>query len=323
MTSRKRGFCFTINNYLENVYDQLRTVVETLNTRYMVCQKEIAPTTLTPHVQGYLYCESLKTIKQIQDAFQAAGIRAAVLVANGSPEQNRRYCLKEGGEEPLELGALPMKGVAKEVGEVAFSIINDSKKLSEVAVENPEMIVRFHKGLQALYGMSLRGRDGSVTPTVYWWFGKTGTGKSRAAFEMFPKAYWKMSCNHWWDGYEGEEVVIVDDYRTTMCQFDYLLRMIDRYPLRVEVKGGTVPLNATTFVFTAPSRPEVMWSLRTEEALQQLIRRISSITHYKEDGSTTCLKGPEVTYVMEDQSSTALAKTFFPYTTPAFPAYRR
>lgn len=310
---RKRGFCFTVNNYPENIYDHLRSVFEDLNVRYLVCQKEVAPSTGTPHVQGYLYCETMKTIVQIQDCFKKFNVRVAVIVAKGNPKQNRDYCTKEGGSDVLELGALPMQGVSKELSEIAFDVVSKRKKLSDVAIENPEMIVRFSKGLQTLYTMSLTGRDGSVQPEVHWWYGPTGTGKSRAAFEAYPDAYWKMSCNHWWDGYEGQTVVVVDDYRTTMCPFDYLLRMIDRYPLRVEVKGGTIPLNATTFVFTAPQRPERMWSLRTEEAINQLIRRITHVKCFQGDGSVVCLKNPEgVDYILEDIDRSAICNTFNP-----------
>lgn len=35
----------------------------------------------------------------------------------------------------------------------------------------------------------------------------------------------------WFDGYCGQEVVVFDDFRPWWCRFDYLLRLLDRYPM--------------------------------------------------------------------------------------------
>jgi hypothetical protein len=39
------------------------------------------------------------------------------------------------------------------------------------------------------------------------------------------------------DGYAGEEVLLLDDFRSSII-FNDLLRVLDRYPLRVNVKGS-------------------------------------------------------------------------------------
>lgn len=54
----------------------------------------------------------------------------------------------------------------------------------------------------------------------------------------------------WWEGYVGQECVIIDEFYGWI-QYDFLLRLLDRYPLRVEVKGGSVNMSATKFVFTS------------------------------------------------------------------------
>lgn len=108
----------------------------------------------------------------------------------------------------------------------------------------------------------------------------TGTGKSRKAFEQYPQAYYKMPTTKWWDGYDRHEVVVVDDYRTNMCTFGELLRLFDRYPLLVELKGGTVNFLAKTIVITTPKSPRETWEGRCEEDLQQLLRRIEHVVHF-------------------------------------------
>lgn len=168
----------------------------------------------------------------------------------------------------------------------------------EIADAHPGDFLRYHKGVQVLRSLSLcTRRDISVPVNVYWWFGPTGTGKSRLAWERYPDCYTKMM-NKWWDGYEGQKVVLFDDYRPNMCTFAELLRMLDRYPMMVEFKGGSCHLSATTFVITTTSRPEVIWSGRTAEALNQLLRRITEIMEFHLDGSRTCLKDLQTEYVM-------------------------
>lgn len=180
--------------------------------------------------------------------------------------------------------------------------------LLDVADAHPGDFIRYHKGLQVLRAMSLcTPRDLSQPVTVYWWFGPTGTGKSKLAWERFPDCYTKMM-NKWWDGYEGQKVCLFDDYRPNMCTFAELLRILDRYPMMVEFKGGSCHLTATTFVITTTSRPEVIWAGRTEEALGQLLRRISEITEFRPDGSRICLKDSTTPYVI--QHPPAVVDTF-------------
>lgn len=44
-----------------------------------------------------------------------------------------------------------------------------------------------------------------------WIYGKPGVGKSHAVRSSEPSLYIK-SQNKWWDGYLGEEAVLIDDF---------------------------------------------------------------------------------------------------------------
>ena len=84
---------------------------------------------------------------------------------------------------------------------------------------------------------------------AFYFWGPTGTGKSRRAWEEAGlEAYVKNSRTKWWDGYQGQENVIVDEFRG-IIDVAYLLTWLDRYPVAVEVKGSTEPLCAKTFWF--------------------------------------------------------------------------
>lgn len=86
---------------------------------------------------------------------------------------------------------------------------------------------------------------------VEYYFGATGTGKSHAADIKYPDAYWKISSNKWWDGYKGEDTVIIDELNTECIGITKLLTWFDKYKCSVEVKGGTIGLRATKFIITS------------------------------------------------------------------------
>lgn len=92
-------------------------------------------------------------------------------------------------------------------------------------------------------------RRPNVEVDYYW--GATGTGKSHAADTKYPDAYWKISSNKWWDGYKGEDTVIIDELSTECIGITKLLTWFDKYKCRVEVKNGTVGLRATKFIITS------------------------------------------------------------------------
>lgn len=70
-----------------------------------------------------------------------------------------------------------------------------------------------------------------------WHWGPTGTGKSRHVRTTYPEAFIKTN-DVWWDGYQGEEVVIIEEMGPDMIAPHHFLLWADRYPFKVNVKGG-------------------------------------------------------------------------------------
>jgi len=112
---------------------------------------------------------------------------------------------------------------------------------------------------------------------VIWRWGPTGTGKTKWAYDNYPDLYEKTSFK-WWDGYDGQETVLIDDIRGDFCKFHELLKLLDRYRYRGEIKGGTVEITAKRFIITCPYKPEDLYHGRTDEDITQLMRRISVVT---------------------------------------------
>ena len=164
--------------------------------------------------------------------------------------------------------------------EEAIALIKEKRPLSAVADDMSITWVKHHRGLIELAGRISVRRD--FVPEVFWFYGPTGTGKSREAAAQAPEAFYKMGGNKWWDGYDNHEAVIIDDYRRDLCTFSELLRMLDRYPYRLEVKGGSCEFVARRIYITTPKSPEGTWEGRSDEDIAQLTRRITRVTHFDE-----------------------------------------
>lgn len=110
------------------------------------------------------------------------------------------------------------------------------------------------------YGNLLRIRSDHLQPvagvrTCYVFWGETGTGKSRAAWEAAgDSAYAKDPRTKFWCGYTGQQNIVLDEFRGGI-DISHLLRWLDRYPVRVEVKGASSPLAAKSFWITSNLHP--------------------------------------------------------------------
>lgn len=110
---------------------------------------------------------------------------------------------------------------------------------------------RHRNSFQAYRALIASPRDFKTHVTVIQ--GPTGTGKSRHCMEEYPDAYWKTR-DQWWDGYQNHEIIIIDEFYGWI-PFDLLLRMCDRYPLQVEVKGGKVNFRPSKIFITTNKNP--------------------------------------------------------------------
>jgi len=60
-------FCFTVNNYRSEWIQQILSIPK---TRYIIVGEEIAPSTKTKHLQGYVYFETQKTLSSVIKIFK-------------------------------------------------------------------------------------------------------------------------------------------------------------------------------------------------------------------------------------------------------------
>jgi len=121
----------------------------------------------------------------------------------------------------------------------------------------------------------------AVEKTVNVFHGRTETGKSRRAWEEAGvDAYPKDPRTKWWDGYKGQKHVVIDEFRGAI-DISHMLRWLDRYPVRVERKGSSICLRATTFWITSNLHPDC-WYLDLDEATKLAFkRRLTNIIEFE------------------------------------------
>lgn len=109
-----------------------------------------------------------------------------------------------------------------------------------------------------------------------WIFGESGAGKTRAALSAFPDAFIKPR-NKWWDGYQYEDVVIVDD----VDKFNVSLGgdfkdWADFSAFIGEFKGGSRRIRPKQIIVTSQYMIEDIWT--DPETREALNRRFKVVT---------------------------------------------
>lgn len=135
--------------------------------------------------------------------------------------------------------------------------------------------ISFYNSLRSIARDNLQPVGIERTIWVFW--GKSGTGKSHSAWEQAGRdAYPKDPNTKFWDGYNGHEHVVIDEYRGGIS-ISHVLRWFDKYPTIVEVKGSSVPLKARTIWVTSNLNPRDWYKDLDSDTQDALLRRLNII----------------------------------------------
>lgn len=219
-------------------------VPETL--RYVAFAREVAPTTGTPHLQGWLTHQKKSRVTAVRSLLKGAHVE----VMRGTYNQNERYCAKSGQLEEYGDKPVNIRENERERWKAVMQLAK-SQDYETIMDEYPDIWIRYSTSLRKIKQDVSKVDEAIDMLDNYWYTGRSGRGKSRTAREKYPGAYIKMA-NKWWDGYAGEDVVIIEDWSPDHVNLVNDLKLwTDHGKQRVETKHGSINIRPKTVIVTS------------------------------------------------------------------------
>lgn len=242
---------------------------------YIVFQKEIAAISETyagrSHIQLYCECKRNVRFKQLQRILNLPGAHCEI--REGPREKARAYCRKEDtqADGPYEVGQWKHIGQGRRSDVTGLkNLIRDGCSLREVAEQYTGLFLRYGRGIDRLRSLFAKRRTEPVRGFAY--IGKSGSGKSRLAWEEHPEAY-PWDGTQWWDNCDDEKVVIADDPNFSKMELNWLLKVVDRYPVQLQIKGGYIVPRFKKLIITTNIPIDEWFPLANVEEVCALKRR--------------------------------------------------
>ncbi|AJD07474.1 replication-associated protein [Odonata-associated circular virus-9] len=235
-------------NYVLTIYDfNLLPKLQDSAIRYSAYTDEICPTTGRPHKQAYIVLYKKQRPSFVRKLFPNTYNH----IMNGTLEQNDIYISKKNTQQIHEYGDKPM--TQEEKGEEGAAYWREQLELAkkDPSLCDPKLQIIHHRNLEAIHEKAKRVKLSDLDKLDNWWYiGCTGTGKSRTARQLYPDAYIKQ-CNKWWNDYDGEETVIIDDLNPDhKFMANFIDQWCDHYPFPAEFKGGQKTIRPKRFIIT-------------------------------------------------------------------------
>lgn len=150
--ARARRWCFTLNNPTEENETLLNDLLteDGSGVAYFCYGRETAPTTGTPHLQGYFEFHNRKTHAQAMEWFAKANARPYVTKARGSQKQNIAYCSKDADDGSfLEWGERNKMGQRVDISEFLAAARAGATDI-ELSIQFPDEYAKYYKAAERI-----------------------------------------------------------------------------------------------------------------------------------------------------------------------------
>lgn len=245
--------------------------------QYCVWQKEKASSGLI-HLQGYVVFTQKKRLQWLKGHCDKAAHWES---RKGTHEQAKAYSTKEDTrvDGPWESGEEPGPS---EQGK-RNDLLTLKRKLDAGATEGEvasdqetfPIWAKYWKCIPRYRTLTGKQRDWPVFTQVIW--GRPGIGKTWKARDLAgPTAFWlsrPAGQTVWWDGYIGQDTIVIDEFYGWI-PLDMMCRLLDRYPLNVETKGGSTPMQVKKVIITSNVAPAEWYKNLPPSRTNALFRRL-------------------------------------------------
>lgn len=246
------------------------------------------------HLQGYVYYPSRKSLKQLTTENDDLKIRGHSLhwkkCTETAKSTNRciQYCSKRGDPTflhgPYEEGQRPMPGRRTDL-ELIKSAVDANQTAAQLWDNHFPTMAKYHRAISVY--KSIKAVPRHEPSTVMIFHGEAGSGKSRDARAEHPDYYalpHPKGSGVYWDNYQGQECVIIDEFHGGFFSFGDLLVLTDRYGYTCPIHHGAgLQFTSKTIIFTSNVPPSEWYKGIDTERWKAFKRRVSQVRIYKRD----------------------------------------
>jgi len=276
--SCSKYWVFTLNNYTDAELVNCKGLFSKPEKKvsYLVIGLERGDSG-TPHIQGYVEFLTRSTAATVRDTL---GGRAHIELRRGSGAEAANYCKKDGTF--FEYGTIFVgnRGKRTDLERIKERIKAGASDL-DIAEEFFSPWCQYRRAFTA-YRSLLSPPIARPNLEVYCLWGAPGCGKTRFATEYATNRkldFWMSSDPElrWFDGYAGERVAILDDFRGD-APAATILRVLDIYPTRAAIKGGYVSWNPVEIWVTSNKDPREWYG--DTDVTAAIRRRFTRVIHF-------------------------------------------
>lgn len=237
-----RKWQITINNPQEKglIHDKITEELQALKSIVYYCMADELGQTHHTHI--YCAFSSAVRFSTLKARFPEAHLEAA----KGTSVQNREYIQKTGKWENDAKHGTKIPGTFEEWGEIPaeqqgsrtdlrelYEMVKAGASNYEIMEQSPRFMMYLDKIDRARQTVKAENFQSIFRELeVIYLYGDTGVGKTKSIFDKygFSAVYRVTDYDHAFDGYKGEDVLVLDEYREQFKIHD-LLNFLDGYPL--------------------------------------------------------------------------------------------
>lgn len=272
--SRSRRWTITLNNYTEEELD----VLSSLNTVYMIYGRETAPTTGTPHIQGF--CIFNHGVRR--STLEKKIPRAHWEEARETTRKNIEYCMKE-DKSPYIKGSVPLERSKANLDAEAIMTSNPVNG-NRILANNRQI-----EGMRLEKKMLLEiSKDKLKKPKIVYIHGSSGSGKSYFALRRaimdygieqvatirFDRSGFAHCSN------PLAKCLVFMEFRPSCIDAVTFLELTDGYGVHLNVKHGSIYIRPKCLYICSIMPPTEIYK---EEINRQFLRRITEIINKDND----------------------------------------
>jgi len=259
---------FIITNW--NLNTDYNKILEGNQVSYIAAGRaEHCPTTDKQHCHVFMRFHNPQSIsnKSLNKIGRMFGdIHCHVEVMRGNIKENEAYVSKDHNGKLDKYGDEPEQGKRGDLIETKNEILKGNLSVDEVLVDDPHFYHKYGRTLKDLETIQLRSRFRTEMTKGIWYTGVSGSGKSHNVFEGYnPKTHYiKNLEDDWWDGYKGQEIVIMNEL--SYFKKSELMDLVDKWPKTVKQRNREcVPFLAKEVRISSIKSPYDIFGIKPDD----------------------------------------------------------